>query len=333
MSARLNGVLALLALLSVSSFTVATSEVTGCRGGRFRVRRVILSCLVVIITPICGVLSSGKPAIADTFVIQTSSDIQGGDTCSAPTISQMQTLWNQSPLNFDDFNIYYAGGNRCDTTQSNLTTTWMHDVGGFNPRIYPMSFNLIPTNVSWTLPYKYCTEQSNPYQLDSNLSRDYSLGGFAASDGINQAVALGITSGPLYLDIEDYYPNNTYGGVSCRSIADNFIQGYTDYLSGNAYYRAGVYVSSCSGVTDYASFPHPPQDVWLANWDGRLTTWGIGCVPDSYWYGDQRIHQFTNQSPTWSPVSIDRDCENGDVTGQTPNETPDSESTNEDPGC
>lgn len=251
----------------------------------------------------------------------------------------MQSLWNNSPATFADFGVYYAGGNRCDTVQANLTTTWTYYVGGTDPVNYPMFWNLMLLNVSWQPPYPACTSMWNPYQLSSNLTTDATYGRSAADDGAQKAIALGISANaPLYLDVEPYNPNNTYQGVSCASIINALVKAYLDELQVKGF-RGALYVNSCSSrMSDFARFANPPADVWLASWDGRATTWGIPCVADGWWTQDQRIHQYAgNQSPSWSPVTIDYDCENGDVAGQFRDEPTDGESPQnppaEDPTC
>ncbi len=122
----------------------------------------------------------------------------------------------------------------------------------------------------------------------------------------------------IYYDLEAY---NT-GNGSCVNVVHKFLEGFNRHLK-NSSRRAGTYGSSGgSGATGWASIccGGVPDQVWLANWNGQVTTQSIPPVPDSYWIYDQRIHQYegdVTDGPGFgaTALNIDKNCLNGMVAG------------------
>lgn len=81
----------------------------------------------------------------------------------------------------------------------------------------------------------------------------------------------------------------------------------------------GVYGSACSSaIADLAGIPVVPEQIWYADFDYRREVFGEGCIPDSYWTGNQRHHQYAgNYTGTWAntTLNIDASCAMGLTAG------------------
>jgi len=173
-----------------------------------------------------------------------------------------------------------------------------------------------------------------------------------ATRAANAAGAVGFTSGTIiFKDIEAYSAQSV--PVACRNATDSYVNGW-DYELKQLGDSSGVYGSGCgSAVADWGTIAWPPTDVWLATANGSATVWGAGCVPDGYWIYDQRYAQYSPGTghdecyPNTGPVntcapggvrlSIDSDCEDGDVAGRSHGDTDlageSSGAGGEDPHC
>jgi hypothetical protein len=147
-------------------------------------------------------------------------------------------------------------------------------------------------------------------------SRAKSQGRAAARDAIADAEALGLgTATPVYFDMEGYSRTSTNSKAVLR-----FLSGWTARLHAG-HYVSGVYASAGSGIVDlasrYGSDYLEPDDVWIANWDGRRTTHDP-YIPDSFWSNHQRIRQYRgghNESYGGYTINIDNDFVDGAVAG------------------
>src|SRR5215203_1356744 len=95
-----------------------------------------------------------------------------------------------------------------------------------------------------------------------------------------------------------------------RRAGPRFLAAWTGRLHKDDYV-SGVYSSASSGIRDlairYRSDYRVPDDIWIANWDGRRTT-DDPYVPDSYWSNHQRIRQYRGgHTETYRGVSINID--------------------------
>lgn len=232
------------------------------------------------------------------------SDNKGFETCGAPSISTMRSWWEYSPY----WNIgIYLGGSSRGCSQPNLNPSWarsVHDLG--------WSYYL-----TWVGPQAPCTSFSSRFSY--NTSTAYSQGQAEADKALTAAVNLGFNGySAHYYDLEAF---NT-GDSGCRAAAKSFVAGWVDRLAGYHGHLAGVYGSSCgSAASDWATLGRPPSMVWLADWNLDPDVWGLRCVPNGYWSGDQRIHQYRGghwESYGGIGINIDNDCEKGQVTPHDP---------------
>src|SRR5665811_2056565 len=86
-----------------------------------------------------------------------------------------------------------------------------------------------------------------------------------------------------------------------------FLAAWTDRLH-DLGYDSGVYSSGASGIADLVSRLGSdytqPDDIWIANWDGRRTT-DDPYVPDSAWSNHERIRQYRGgHNETYGGVTI-----------------------------
>src|SRR5213076_1250154 len=150
--------------------------------------------------------------------------------------------------------IYIGGANR-GCSQTNLTPSWVREVTS-------TSWALMPIYVGLQAPGSSCGSCAT---IRRSAAKDE--GRAAARDAIAEANALGMGSGtPIYFDMEHYTRSSTNTRTALR-----FEAAWTARL-----HKAG-YVE--------------PDDIWIANWDGRNTT-DDPYIPDSYWSSHQRIRQF-----------------------------------------
>lgn len=162
----------------------------------------------------------------------------------------------------------------------------------------------------------------NTERMSSTPSTAGSEGSAAASHAIAAAQSLGIgATNIIYLDMEAY-------SSTCVTPVRYFADGWVEKLHASGY-KAGIYGSACSpNMTTYASISHPPDDVWVADYNNvdSASTSSVSCVSTSDWTGQRRIHQYhgtINQSYNGVTVSVDKDCVYGYVDGQALSSTSD----------
>jgi hypothetical protein len=222
----------------------------------------------------------------------------GLDSCSAPTVSQMATLWNGSP--YWIWYIYVGGLSR-GCQQPNLNSSWVSQVLG-------QGWGLVPI---WVGPQDPCTTYAHKFSL--NTTTAYQQGWNEAGYAYTATMALGFsTDFPIVYDLEGYGPNST-----CRNAAKAFIQGWVNNLHTGAPQVAGVYGSSCdSNLNDLASLAPPPDWIWGGDWSGNPSTSTLTCVGSGYWVNQQRHKQYQgphNYSWNGVTVNVDSDCANGPI--------------------
>jgi Rv2525c-like, glycoside hydrolase-like domain len=222
----------------------------------------------------------------------------GFDACTAPSRGSM-TAWGSSP--YRALGVYIGGINR-GCTQPNLTAGWVAEQTA-------AGWNLIPTYVGLQAPTSSCTSCAR-----LSPSAAASQGSAAASDAVDEAQVVGIGEGsPIYFDMESYSPSS-----SASSATMTFLAAWTTRLHVLGY-DSGVYSSGASGIADLVdqlgSTYEQPDDVWIANWNGKATA-SDPYVPASAWSEHQRIHQYRGgHDETWGGVTINID--NNYVEGAT----------------
>jgi Rv2525c-like, glycoside hydrolase-like domain len=217
----------------------------------------------------------------------------GFDACSAPS-SRTMVAWAASP--YRAIGVYVGGANRA-CSQPNLTSTWVGEQ-------IAAGWHLIPTYVGLQAPTSSC---SSCAKLSTTLPTQQ--GTVSAEDAVAKAQSVGIGPGsPIYFDMEAYTRTSSASNATLT-----FLAAWTARLHALGY-ASGVYSSSASGIADLASptgasYPPLPDDLWIANWNGREDTLDF-YVPATAWARHQRIHQYRGgHEETYGRVTIDVDSD------------------------
>lgn len=226
---------------------------------------------------------------------------KGFDTCAAPSTSQMQAWWTNTPWSWIGV---YIGGSVRGCSQPNLTATWMNNT-------YNQGWR---HTLIWVGPQAPCTTYSS--RISSDTATAFQQGKSEAIKAYNALIALGFTNSaantPVVYDMEGY-PNN----ASCRAAVKSFMQGWVDQLAVAPAQQSGVYGSVCASyLSDFATLARPPKFIWGANWDGNPSTSALSCISGTSWSNHQRLKQYQgDHNETWGGVTIniDSNCANGPV--------------------
>lgn len=251
--------------------------------------------------PVVGHADTYANPVPDVGVIQG----QGFDVCSLPSVSTMQTWWNQSPYTFYGL---YLGGIQLPAQCARADAAWVHAV-------HQQGWSFIPT---WVGPQPPCSPLSKKMSPDPSVS--YQQGRQEAESASNQAAIVGLTTSGLGGTII-YYDMEVFGGASleCRQAASAFMNGWSERLHelGN---KAGGYGAHNSYVEDWATIAHGPNDVWAASWyaDTYDPYASVNTIPwlQGLWVNHQRIRQYAGQHhESWGGIgiSIDSDVADGEV--------------------
>lgn len=222
----------------------------------------------------------------------------GFDACAAPSRSTMRA-WGSSP--YRAIGVYIGGLNR-GCSQPNLTASWVAAQIG-------AGWQLIPTYVGLQAPTSACGSCAKLSAASATAQ-----GAAAANDAVADAKAVGLGPGsPIYNDMEAYTRT-----ASATRATLAFLAAWTSRLHALGY-ESGVYSSGGSGIADLVSRLGTeyvqPDDIWIANWDGRRTS-DDPYVPDSAWSNHERIRQYRGgHNETWGGVTINID--NNYVEGAT----------------
>jgi hypothetical protein len=179
---------------------------------------------------------------------------KGFDTCAAPSTSQMQAWWTNTPWSF--VGVYIGGAARA-CSQPNLTSSWMNTT-------YSQGWR---HTLIWVGPQAPCTTFSSRISYDSATA--YQQGKDEAIKAYNALIALGITNSatgtPVVYDMEGYTND-----ASCKAAVKQFLQGWVDQLAVAPAQVPGVYGSACNSYfSDLATMARPPKFIWAANWDNN----------------------------------------------------------------
>jgi hypothetical protein len=230
---------------------------------------------------------------------------QGFDVCGLPSISKMQTWWNESP-----YSIYglYLGGIQLPSTCAGVDAAWVRAV-------HQQGWSFIPT---WVGPQAPCSPWSQ--KMSSEPATAYQQGRQEAEAASTKAASLGLTNYGLGGTVI-YYDMEVFGGASteCRLAASSFMNGWVERLHelGNI---AGGYGAHNSYIEDWATLAHIPDDVWVASWytdtyDPYASVLGISWL-QSLWTNHQRIRQYAgDHHESWGGIgiAIDSDVADGVV--------------------
>jgi len=245
----------------------------------------------ILIDP--GARARAQSSAATPAKLSAAADFTGlgFDACSAPS-SRAMTAWATSP--YRGVGVYIGGANRA-CSQPNLTSTWVGEQ-------VAAGWHLIPTYVGLQAPTSSCTSCA---KLSSTVPTQQ--GTASAEDAVAKAQGVGIGPGsPIYFDMEAYTRTS-----SATKATLTFLSAWTTRLHALGYV-SGVYSSSASGIADLAgptgaAYPPLPDDLWIANWNGRQDTLDP-YVPATAWAKHQRIHQYRGgHEETYGRVTIDID--------------------------
>ncbi len=230
---------------------------------------------------------------------------RGFDKCTAATVAQMQSWWDNSP--FYDSNIYISGRNR-GCSQPQLTASWVSQVSA-------MGWGLIPTIVGYQASCSVCTS-CQKHSSDPAVAETQGRG--EADIAITDAANLGLTRGTvLYYDMERY--DDLSGTGACSTPVKAFLKGWTDRLKEQGYI-SGVYGSPTNANNDWINIPEASRMdiIWMARWNNVMSVWSVAPVTDNYWTNHQRIHQWLGpRNETWGGVTfnIDNNISDAPVAG------------------
>jgi glucose/arabinose dehydrogenase/photosystem II stability/assembly factor-like uncharacterized protein len=253
--------------------------------------------------------SPGDSGVERSLAINTSPGVgntnkffgQGFDKCEIPTVSQLQTWWDNSP--YKAVNLYIGGSSRA-CTNSALTASYLEQLN-------QQGWKFIPT---WVGPQAPCTAFSS--RMSSDAATAYTQGVNEANLAVEKLAELGLTyadktGSVAYYDIE-YYGTN----AACRVAVNSFMNGWVSQMHarGNL---AGVYGSTLcnTGLSDFLEISNVPDVIWPARWyhntgegfyDPHATVWNLGdCIPDSVWADHQRIRQYEgDHNETWGTLTL-----------------------------
>ena len=252
--------------------------------------RLLTRPLIVLLAAACVVAlaSSQAPARPNEARIFTG---YGFDACGAPSLTAL-SAWLASP--YRAVGIYIGGVNRA-CPDGNLSSSWIASAaaGGWN---------LLPLYVGLQAP---CVAPKALARIDPAAAA--TQGASAAEDAAGRAAFFGLEPGdPIYFDMEGYPTNQP----ACTEAVQSFVSAWVSALH-DLGYAAGIYGSAASTIRDMvtlATSSAAPDQVWIANWNGKESVFGDPYVPDSYWANHQRIHQYRGgHTETYGGVTINVD--------------------------
>ncbi len=135
-----------------------------------------------------------------------------------------------------------------------------------------------------------------------------------ADQAVTAAQGVGINSGVIYTDIENYTVNST-----CSPLVQAYVDGFVSEMHlAHSGYLAGVYANAGPVNSDISMVSPPPDDIWITKTPAtghtpQVTIWNQG-ISDNLWPNNQRIHQFlidqANVTFGNQPLKIDEDIVN-----------------------
>jgi len=263
-----------------------------------------ITCLLIFASLLLALIWISLPTIAVKGAQESANvqgvahvQLQGFDTCSAPSLDRMQQWWWHSPYWY--IGIYIGGISR-GCSQPNLSRHWISETTR-------QGWKFLPT---WVGPQAPCT--SFPHKFSSNTNQAYQQGKNEAIAAAQAARNLGLNSSIIYYDMERYNDNDT----SCRQAVKAFLKGWVYQLHYEGF-QAGVYASPCNADDYYYSYPRL-DGVWAASWiynqyTSYASPYGMTCLPDSYWQ-HRRIRQYAgDHREQWGgvPMWIDSNVADG----------------------
>jgi hypothetical protein len=244
----------------------------------------------------------------------------GFDQCTAPSQQAMDAWLTGSP--YGAVGIYISGDSRGCLSQPNLSPTWVSTQLARGWRLLPITLG----------PQAWCTTRARylrQVRISPRPADGYALaraqGRAEANRTIGTALRLGIARrSTLWYDLEAF----PTAGTACRESALGFLSAWTTQLHRHGFV-SGVYSSAASGLRmlDDArvrrSGHRMPDQVWIADWNGRADTSSTYVRPDG-WMPHRRVHQFRgghNETHGGVTINIDQnwvDLGSGSTAGREP---------------
>lgn len=277
--------------------------------------------LVVVCALIALFLPLRWPSTVHAYLPEgqtTPSGFRGFDTCatgSAPSVSQMQAFWTNTP--YWDFYVYLGRYGACP---SGPGPTWVNQVTAIGYNLVPIWWDLQPPCLGGG--------------ISTNTTTATQQGEAAADAASSAAISNGFGSGTIVaLDIEGF----DHSQQSCAWAVNSFVNGF-DWELRNQAMNPIVY-SNPSDMVDWPNIPNVPYAVWFADWNGHDNVWNESPIGNGSWSFDQRYHQYLGQQYQYYNgvhMLVDVNCANALVGGTTGNGDSDTSESNdpvEDPGC
>lgn len=218
---------------------------------------------------------------------------KGLDKCAIGTVSQMQAWFTNTPWSWS--NVYIGGANRA-CAQSGLTSSWVKSV-------LAQGWFLVPTWVGPQAAGSSCTGCS---KMSTNTTTARQQGVNEANAAADEMSTLGFPMPSIvYFDMERYDPTT-------NAAAKAFVDGWSTQLRARGL-QPGVYGAGPNAASDFAGAAHPPQAVWIANFNNVDGVFGLSGLPDSLFANHQRLHQFQGpHNETWGGVTFNIDSSRAD---------------------
>ncbi len=209
------------------------------------------------------------------------------DACQAPRQDRMDTWLEHSP--YRGVGVYIAGANRLCKVQKHLDAAWVAEQTR-------KGWHLLPLTVGRQAA---CTHVDHWKKISARPAHDYARarrqGTAEAAGTARAATALGIAGGTtMWLDMEIF----DLTAPRCRDSTLAFVSGWTDRLH-ELGFRSGYYSGGSSGMRvleaarrDPARRYSVPDDVWVADWNGRDGDLS-GDVTAGGWARGRIVHQYT----------------------------------------
>lgn len=251
---------------------------------------------LAIVVALAAVAATGSSASSRAGAVSIYTGY-GFDACSAPSLNALQA-WQASP--YRAVGVYLGGVNRA-CGDGNLSPAWIGSVQA-------MGWSLMPLYVGLQAP---CVTQKGLAKI-APATAD-AQGRAAADDAAARALAFGLPAGtPITFDMEGYSTTNP----ACTKTVQTFLAAWDDELRGHGF-MPSVYGSAASTIRDVA--PLAPDQVWIADWNGKASVFGDPYVSDALWPSHQRIHQYKGgHRETWGGVTIDVDSDYVDASVVSP---------------
>jgi hypothetical protein len=245
--------------------------------------------------------SAGRPDVALANSYSTVLvNAEGLDTCSTYPASTWNAIYPKHNLWGLGF---YLGGATADAVNCfEPGPTWLAALDS--------GYKVMPI---WDALQAPCS--ANSRLMSTNATTAASQGVTAGNNAIAASNAIGLGApNIIYLDMESY-------SSSCEAPVRSYVSAFVNTLHNNAY-KAGIYGSACSPDMDiYAGLAHPPDDAWIADYngiDGAGVSGTVSCVSSTNWTGGRRLHQYAggvNFTFDGTTVHVDEDCLYGQVDG------------------